>query len=195
MRARILISCSMHIVSITMEKSLKIIVIVLAITAVGLGYLISQRMTTEPGTISLSPSPVMHTPTASLPTSSQVSFTPDQQLILKPPPPAGSKKEDIGRYYAIVDRLAQVTDMIELGSQCYANPLVVIAKYGSKLTVANRDIYDHTINFDGPTTYTIPPKGSETIIIDFSHKIGLYAYVCDSKSSSGKIVGVLKVMP
>ncbi|MEK9194933.1 MAG: hypothetical protein AAB975_01035, partial [Patescibacteria group bacterium] len=199
---------------IIMEKSLKIIVAFLVIVALGLGYLILQRTTSGPK----NPQPIMASrtpvPSSSVPGTSPtpptvtsripapsvtglptVSHTSDEELILKPPPPAGSKDEDIGRYYATIDRLAKDANTIQLGSQCYANPLVVRIKYGSKLTIVNNDTRDHTINFDGPTGHVIRSKGTETITIDFSHKAGVYAYVCDSKSPLGKIAGALKVMP
>jgi len=170
----------MHIAFIIMEKPLKVIIIVLAITAVGLGYLISQRMISVPETVSQPPPivsrsstpipPSLGVPTpsvtspnsTSVPTPSGISVTPtftqDEALILKPPPPAGSKNEDIGRYYKTVDKLAKNSDTVQLGSQCYANPLVVSIKYGSKLKVTNNDIYDHIVNFDGATTYAIASK-------------------------------------
>ena len=197
-----------------MEKSLKIIVAFLVIVALGLGYLILQRTTSgptnpqpiivsqtpvpsssAPGTSLAPPTVTSRIPAPSVQGVSPVSHTLDEQLILKPPPPAGSKDEDIGRYYATIDRLAKNTNTIELGSQCYASPVVATIKYGSKLKVINNDTRDHALNFDGPTEHAIPSKGSITITVDFSHKTGVYVYGCDSRSPLSKIVGALKVIP
>lgn len=186
-----------------MDRTIKIIIGLLCVAALGLGYVIYTRMSPAPEAVSLqstSSSPTSNPLPTATPSSGKSltpipSFNADEALILKPPPLAGSKAEDIGRYYATIDKIAKNSDTMELGSQCYANPLVVSIKYGSKLKVTNNDIYDHALNFDGSIIYTIPSKETQTITVNFSRKAGIYVYSCDINSPSGKIVGVLKVMP
>lgn len=176
-----------------MEKTLKITITVLVITALGLGYIISKSVLTTPAEVAQET--VAPTPTPIVPgVSSTPSLSSDEALILKPPPAANASKEDIGRYYATVDRLAKNTDTIEIGSGCSARPLVARIKSGSKFSVTNNDIYDHSLTFDGPV-YNIPSKGTQVVVAKFTHGAGVYAYVCDASSPTGKIIGVLTMTP
>ncbi|MDP3769638.1 MAG: hypothetical protein Q8R40_01700 [bacterium] len=179
-----------------MEKTLRIIIVILLVVALGLGYVISKKSPPRPVGIAATPLPSLvakTSPSPGSPVSTPV-LNLDQKLVLDPPP-SGSDKEAIGRYFSAVERLAKNEDRIEIGPGCFVDPLVVRIKQGAKFTIKNGDTRDHELNFDGPKSYPIRAGSTETITVSFSHGPGIYAYVCDQTSPGKKIVGVLTVTP
>lgn len=173
-----------------MEKIINISIIVLALIAIGLGYMIFQSKRMQ---IFQESSNVVFPSVSEIPSISAIPSNADEILVLQPPL-SNAKKEDITRYHAAVEKLAQDSTSIKIDDNCIATPRVARMKIGTTFSITNQDNYPHLLSFEGPS-YTIPPKGIQELTATFNHGDGIYAYTCDKTPfSKGNIAGVLMII-
>ena len=202
--AAVIVFISIMVSSLTMGKTLQIVIVVLVAIAAGLVYLISiqsnekiatipsaspqQSETSAPSSETQSPlSPLSSSPT---PQAGPISAK-DHKAILAFPNSKASADERAA-YNALVNRLARDANTL-LVSGCSPDPLVMHVLLAKDFTITNTDSVKRRVFFQEPTI-EIPPNGS--VIIHpakvFTHGAGNYGYFCDGSSD---INGVFLVTP
>ena len=166
----------------TRSKIFTSLSILLVITAVGLGYTIYQRQTSnQPQTnVEQAFTPPPHTLPAPVV---------DEELVLDFPDPSAPKEEQ-RKHYDLVSQLAENVDEIDI-SNCRPSPLVARIKNKDPITLKNSDQVEHSVSFNQEQTLVISAAAKESIIVNFEFGPGVYGYTCDAK---GKPVGVLLVI-
>ena len=160
-------------------------IVLLALVAIVLGYLIYQQQFSEESTSqeSLTRSGIEQTP--------QKKSTDEIVEVLNIPPPDASQEEK-QKHFELALREAKEASYLDITQCTLAAPVVFKVREGESFEVRNNDTEPHTIIINPENTFTIPAKESRDIAPDFVQGPGLYGYACDNVP---RAVGMLFVEP
>lgn len=166
-----------------MNKNSTVIVIFLAIVALGLGYyLLANKTSQTPSNKTAqtnqknsgSPAPVL---------------TGDAKILTFPA--ANATDQEKRAHSELVRSVAKVGTSVDI-TGCKASPLVLSASIGATITFVNNDPKEHSLSMNQTTKYTVAPSTSTKIAPDFSQGAGIYAYTCDGGKTAAGIFVVNK---
>jgi len=163
-------------------KAPKIIILILLITAVGLGIAIYKK-NYHPKSVSNS---------VSLNNNSNKSLT-DEQAVLQIPGSSASQ-EEINKHDALAIKLAVPATELDI-TDCHAKPVVLLLELENNFNLINSGTKDFKITFEQNNTVSLSPKKSAVIkASSFSHGRGLYGYRCN-QTGFDAIAGFIYIVP
>ncbi|MCE9644327.1 hypothetical protein K8Q93_03760 [Candidatus Parcubacteria bacterium] len=174
-----------------MERTLKIIVGVLAVGAVVLGYLIYVRdYKPLAGTTSQNPStnaPQTPSTGVNLPAGSSYELSAEEKKALTPPSQNATAAEQKA-FFDVVVSAAKTVPALEIGTSCSVKPVVLALKKGAPLKIKNTATVEQTIAFNKDSVYSVPAGETKEFKVAFAQNGGIYGYGCGSSvSASGMI--------
>ena len=175
-----------------MERTLKIIVAVLAVGAIVLGYLIYTRdykplVGTTPQ-IPSSNAPQTPSQGVNAPIAASYEMTAEEKRALIPPAQNATPAEQQA-FFDLVTSVAKQAPSLELGASCSVRPVVLSLKKGQSLKIKNNAAIEQAISFNRDTVYTVPPASTKEFPIAFAKNGGIYGYGCGaSTGASGMLL-------
>ncbi len=160
------------------KAPLILIVLVLAVTALGLAFLIFRQYAPKSSSTKADQNAV-GTPSAAPST--------DEQKVLNPP--VKGSEADQKQFADLITKLAKDSTTLNI-SGCRPQPLVMRIKKGATFKLNNTDSQAHVLTVDKDHTYTVSPSASVDVVADFGRGPGIYGFGCDK---SGGPVGMLLV--
>ena len=160
-------------------------IVLLALLAIVLGYLIYQQQFSEE---SISQEPPARSGIEQTPQEKSTDEIPE---VLNIPPPDASQEEK-QKHFEIALQEAKEASYLDITQCTLAVPVVFRVREGESFEVRNNDTKPHTIIINPENTFTIPAKESRDIAPDFVQGPGLYGYGCDLTAHS---VGLFLVAP
>ena len=173
------------------SKILVIGIIILAGTALVLGYAIVRQNTSEELTDGLLQSrfsaldeqdaktreePLVFQD--ALPLAEELGITKDERATLAHPA-KDAPAEEKQSHFELVQKIAKEAQHLDITKCKVANPVVLKVKLGEPITVKNQDSVDHAIVFDADNIFSIPANTTMDIKPDFQFGSGTYGYGCD----------------
>jgi len=161
------------------KDSMYVWIIILAITAPILGYLVYQQVINESQT------------QFNKPTQNASSIdSPDWDKIVEFDSTKATEDQSI--YFSeAVSRYAVETNILKF-SKCKSSPLIARLKKNSEFTMKSTDSDEQVIVF-GPHEYALHPGESATVKADFAQVAGIYRYPC-RRIIYHPIAGVLQII-
>lgn len=159
---------------ITRPAVLNSILIILAVTAGVLGYLVYEKY--APLNLNLIPS---QTGVVAESLFDYASMS-DQELVLALPNSSEASPEILQVYSAEADMRAEETDQVVISAACAAEPMIAAVALGDTVLFVNEDNRAHTLQLTPDVTVVIPDHSSKLVTIDFVTGKGMYGYPCDN---------------
>ena len=176
-----------------MERTLKIIVVVLAVGAVVLGYLIYVRDYKPLAGTPSTQAPVTNTPTPSqgmsAPVSSSYELTAEEKKALTPPTQNATPAEQKA-FFDVVVAAAKQVPVLELGAACSVRPVVLSLKKGAPLKIKNTATVEQSVAFNKDSVYTVPAGATKEFKVSFAQNGGIYGYGCGSSAGASGMIFV-----
>lgn len=153
------------------------IIVLLAITAVTLGYTIFQSTSKKTPPVQKTSGETQKQPS----TSEKIYTFQDENSLLdyistiKNPTPDQTRN-----YFQALDRLAKIGETMTINS-CKSSPIALRVGLGKKFNIVNSDQVEHTIKFS-KKLFTLSAGQKFTLATD-DMDIGSHAYLCDGQSS------------
>lgn len=168
-------------------RMVSIVIVVLVVTAIGLGYIIFKGATKR------SPEqPSVITPSIQTTTPSSTRQLSEEEQVLKFPGPDASE-EEIKKHGELVDSLSQQATVLDI-TNCSPSPVVTLVNPSTTIIVRNSGFTEQTI-VRADKAVTIPAGGEVKVTISSligSDDLGNLGYSCQGIPGP---VGVFQVGP
>ena len=103
-------------------------------------------------------------------------------------PEEDATDEERHRWWEALHAAAVNVNLLDI-SGCTPDPFVIEVEFGESITIKNSDATDHTLNFWGGFSITIPAGGTSDIVVSPGHVVhggeGAYSYRCDDTRRAG----------
>jgi len=177
--------------NVSRGKMGKVLTIALILIVLLLGFWLYQKMS-----MTSIADPINNSGNNMVPPGQSLSnLSDDERAALTFPSPNATQAE-LSQYTAVVTKVAVETDVLAIGKNCSASPVVLKTNLisGKKITINNTDSVAHRIAFNSSTAYDVVAGGrAEVSVASISGgKAGLYGYGCDNSSSG---IGLIQVLP
>ena len=169
------------------SKILTILIVVLALAAVGLGYAIVKQQRGDKSNFLFER---RFSQDRSVESSLDMSVEEREKLVLEAPGQDASQEEK-ERHFQIAQSIAEVAQYLDITNCKKGNPVVFQVKEGQEFTVKNDDSVSHTVSLGEKQNFPVPEKSTKTILPEFDKGPGVYGYGCDG---SAKEVGMILVV-
>lgn len=174
-----------------MERTLKIIVALLAVGAIVLGYLIYARdykpLSTAPLKEPSNEAPQTPSTAINTPSAPSYEMTAEEKKALMPPSSKATPAEQQA-FFNLVTSVAKAAPALEIGAACSVRPVVLSLKKGLPLKIKNTATVDQSIAFNKDTVYTVPAGQTKEFKVTFGQNGGIYGYGCGSSSGASGMI-------
>jgi len=176
-----------------MERTLKIIVAVLAVGAIVLGYLIYAR-DYKPLAGPTPQTPAVNTPQApsgemKAPAGSSYEMTAEEKKALTPPAQNATPAEQKAFFDTVVS-VAKQAPALELGASCSVRPVVLSLKKGAPLKIKNNASVEQSVAFNRDAVFSVPAGETKEFKLSFVQNGGIYGYGCGASTGASGMLFV-----
>lgn len=169
------------------HRVLNLALIVLAVIALVLGYLVYLKLTggSLPSLSLNRDTSLSEERSGAVPDFSSLS---DIDLIMSLPHPDQVTPEVMQAYAIEMNNRAEDTTQIRIRERCEAQPQIAGLFLGDTVSFTNDDAAAHTVRVTPERALELAPGGSEDIVVDFPTGKGMYVYLCDDSSTPSGIL-------
>jgi len=153
-----------------MQKQLSIVLVVLGGIAIVLGYLVFQQQEV----FSLDSTKEV---SSQLEKEEYPSYTSLDEILNFPGDDVPLDVKQL--HFELAQSIAEEAKVLEMGTDCVMNPVVLQVQQGEILRVDNTDTIQHELVVSPEYIYLVPAGQSKQLTVDFGKGPGLYGYSCD----------------